>query len=63
MLAAAYKIKLLKKKDIYDEQDMKDLQRKFRNHKNEFAKISRQIRNITDPDADMETMKSGVDLL
>jgi hypothetical protein len=29
----------------------------------EFAKVSRQIRNITDNDADMETLKNGVDSL
>lgn len=29
----------------------------------EFSKISRQIRNITDNDADMETLKNGMDTL
>lgn len=38
-------------------------ERKYRQHDQEFKKVSRQIRNINDPEADMETLKNGIEML
>ena len=33
----------------------------YRRHRQEYLKISRQARNISDNDADMETLKNGIE--
>jgi hypothetical protein len=62
MLGAAYKMKRYAKKGMSDDLILQE-QRKYRNHKQAFKKVSKQIRNINDPDADMENLKNGVDML
>jgi Ion channel len=64
MLSAAYRMKLYKRKGS-EKYKAKLLQedRKYRYHDQEFKKVNRQIRNINDPDADMETLKNGIEML
>ncbi len=60
MLAAAFRIKLLRKKESVDPQKIKMAQRTYRNCMQEFSKISRQIRNDRDPDAEMENLQNSI---
>ena len=62
-LAAGYKIKLLKKKPKIDPFALKMAQRAYNNHMEEFRTLNRQIRNISDKEADMETLKNGMENL
>ena len=37
--------------------------RQYRNHMAQFVKVSKQIRNISDPGADMEQLMNDISLL
>ena len=60
MLAAAYRIKLLRRHENPDPNKIKIAQRKYRNSMQQFSKLSRQIRNQTDQDADRENLQNAV---
>lgn len=62
MLSAAYKLKLARRNGKSRNTQVTQ-ERKYRYHEQEFRKISRQINHIHDPDADMENLKNGIDML
>ena len=62
MLSAAYRMKLYRRNGASRYKILME-ERKYRSHDHEFKKVNRQIRNINDPDADMETLKNGIDML
>jgi hypothetical protein len=60
-LASTYKLKFVRKQpNLNRKLEILHL-RKYRMHMQEFNKISKQIRNVSDPDADMEAIKNSVD--
>ncbi len=60
MLVATYKMKLLKGKNNVKNKIVAAL-RKYRTDKYEFQKVSRQIRNINDTGADMDSVLNTID--
>ena len=61
MLCSAYRMKLFKKQGKNNK--ILTEERKYRQHDQEFKKVSRQIRNISDIETDMETLKNGIEML
>ncbi|CDW84960.1 small-conductance calcium-activated potassium channel protein [Stylonychia lemnae] len=69
MLASTYKIKILRRKILERKNTDKDkelrhelrmLRRQFSNHQQNFQKISKVIKNMSDPIADMESLKRNI---
>ena len=69
MLSSAYRLKRIRKinqREILEGKTIDNWKeinedRSYRNHMMAFQKTSRQIRNINDPDADMEALKNELE--
>ena len=63
MLVSAYRMKILKREEFPDKFEIKKAKRNYRNHKKEFLKVSRRIRNMSDYSADIESLKNGLEMI
>lgn len=63
MLAAKYRLKLIRQQGKFNTNEKLKVERKYRSHKQEFKKITRQIMNISDHGTTMENLKNAMDLL